>query len=239
MVRKALLIGGHDIGRNAPSNGVVADLVAWRRFLTSPIGGNWHDNEIDEITSGDRLEVLANLFLCCHSDYTLVAFSGHGELVRDKHGFPETIISLHDGEEMSERQLNTGADRCMTVLDCCRRYPPTEKIAMNSLNESVKWANYLDTRAKYERLLNQSEKGYVRVYGAGEDRAAADEYSFTRAMIDAAKESIGGYADGVIPINEAVRLAKSKLPPQQSPVYNGGRRIGHFPFAVNSLSRNR
>lgn len=233
MRRKAIIIGGNDNNNDAPSCGVVADVTAWERFLHASLGGAWLNSEIVTILDPSRAEVLDAIRLAGDSDFALVTFSGHGYVTKDNYGFTETRLYLSGNEEISERDMNTGSHWCLAIFDCCRRFdieaPP---IDVNFANEALTSTGANVARQIYENAIERCEKGYVKVYSAGLHQMAQDEDSFTRAMIDCAKENIDRKQDGILRINEAVELAKRKLTRQQVPEYRGGRRLGHLPFAI-------
>ena len=72
------------------------------------------------------------------------------------------------------------------------------------------------------------------MFAADVEESADDDRSFSRILMDVAKEQVSSCEDGVLRINEAVRLADSEMEPQYNPVYMGGRRLHHFPFAVSA-----
>ena len=233
MERKAIIIGGYDHEKNVPSIGVSQDIAAWRSFLSSPLGGSWRHDEINVIANADAAAVANSVEDASSADYAFVCFSGHGYLTKDKHGFNETKLILRDGVEISERDLNTGRSWCMAIFDCCRKMESEEPAAsLESLKESFALRPANEARAIYEQALRRCEKGYVRVYSADVDEGAEDYYSFTRALIDSATDMVREIQEEVLRVDKAVESARPKLGPKQNPVYVGGRRLAHFPFAV-------
>lgn len=243
--RRAILIGGDDVEsepyRRTPSQGVKADIRAWKEFLLSDLGGDWEDNEILELTDVTADDVKVAVGDAGHSDFSLVAFSGHGSLRKDKWGFDETIMVLKDGQAISERELNTGSPWCVAIMDCCRNHPEGAQTATGFSKKAQMESLRASTRELYDEAILRSERGFVKVYSADVGQSAADKNSFTRHLIETAEEEIGNCSDGILTFRDAVRLTAPKMQPlvdedgllkQWNPVYDGGRRRGHFPFAV-------
>jgi len=230
MKRQAYLIGGNYRNTDDWLPGVIADISAWKEFLMSPHGGSWEKDEIWDLSELSPEDIRAALQTGRAVDYSLVCFSGHGYLTQDQWGFGLTMVWVDDVNKMSERELNPGSPWTMMILDCCRKREEKEKIAL--ANEARRMHYWHNTRAFFEKELLKCEKGLVKVYAADEEEGADDERSFSRVLMEVAQHAIAHYSDGVLPINHAVALAKDEMPPQQNPVYRGGRRLHHFPFAV-------
>ncbi len=230
MKRRAFLIGGDYKKPGDYLSGISADIAAWKQYLMSSYGGCWTGDEIVDLSGGSKEYISAVLQAGGMVDYSLVCFSGHGYLAKDKCGFSVTKVWINDVVEMSERELNPGSPWAMMLLDCCRKGPEHEKIAFanDSLNRSLQ----CNTRTMFDNELLKCERGLVTVYAADEGEGAADERSFSRVLMGVSKDKVGSSTNGVLHIDEAVRLASEEMPPQQNPVYRGGRRLHHFPFAV-------
>ena len=166
----------------------------------------------------------------------MILFSGHGDVVKDRLGFPRTHIYLNDYEAVSELEMNPKNPRVTMILDCCRRERKIIGESMEKFATDEFLLNGVDTRQSYEAAIAECETGCVKVYAAALGQQAADEDSFTRTMLACAKEYyVKGMPSNVLTVKDAVELANAELPPQQTPVYNGGRRLHHFPFAVHPL----
>lgn len=230
MQRRAFLIGGNYRDPANVLSGVSADVEAWKHYLMSPHGGSWVSDEIVDMSGWDKTLVATELQIGRAVDYALVCFSGHGHLAKDRFGFSVTMAMLNDSEEMSERDLNPGSPWTMMIFDCCRKREEPIKVAF--ANDALINKSWHDTRAVFDRELLNCEKGLVKVFAADVEESASDERSFSRILMDVARRQVGDCNDGILRINEAVRLADVEMPPQQNPVYMGGRRLHHFPFAV-------
>ena len=232
MQRRAFLIGGDYKDPDNALPGVRVDILAWKRFLMSSTGGSWYENEIMDLSGQSKAQILEALHGGRSIDYSLVCFSGHGYLAKDRFGFSMTMTLINDAMEMSERELNPASPWTMMVFDCCRKGADNEKVAFSkeARNMSYQW----NTRPLFEGELLKCERGLVKVFAADEGQAADDDRSFSRVLIEVAKGMVGACQDGILRINDAVRYAQAEMPLQQTPVYMGGRRLHHFPFAVKT-----
>ncbi len=246
MKRKALLIGPNF--QDLP--GVIADMNAWKLFLTSPCGGAWGESEICDtrkvITEGlltwNKLKPLVQDTFT--ADDIFIAFSGHGGTYRqkeDKYGLPVTYMYLNDQECVPEYYFvpKEYGKRCTIILDCCRKRDegiPLTKVA-SAISESALLLAKAMARKCFDDALEVCEYGLTRIYSTKLNEAAADIHSFTRCMISGAKLIMSTVPEQrVLNLKEAVDVAKEELKENnemQIPVYNAGRRRYHFPFAVN------
>ena len=234
MTRHAYLVGGQ---YRKSLSGVSLDIAAWKNYLLSAIGGSWYADEIEDLSGVDSSVILEEIARGAQYDYTVVCFAGHGGVMQDGLGFYRTYLYINDDELLCENDLNPGSARAMLFLDNCRTkiVPELVNAAMNSLREHFSQCN---TRPIYEREILRAELGCATVYSAGLNQAAADNPSFTRTLIATAQNNNWSNwtgDDGVLRINDAVRLCAEVMPPQQVPEYNGGRRLRHFPFAIKPL----
>lgn len=230
MQKRAFLIGGNYQRPDNSLSGVGSDISAWKQYLMSPYGGSWAEDEILDLSGRSKDNIVSMLQVGRTIDYSLVCFSGHGYLTKDRFGFNMTMTLIDDVVAMSERELNPGSPWCMQILDCCRRDPENEKVGV--CDEAIDMSHQHDTRILFENELLKCERGLVKVFAADEGQAAADKKSFSRTLIEIARSAVETCQDGILRINDAVRFAQTEMPPQQTPVYMGGRRLHHFPFAV-------
>ena len=246
MRRLALLIGPGF--QELP--GVKRDMMAWHAFLASPHGGAWNDTEImdtselipnGQLTWNNLAPIVQNAF---EADYIFIAFSGHGgtyQTTTDQYGFPETYVYLNDRECISERQFFPRAygKRCTILLDCCRT--PDMNIPMLKTASQVKASTrpYSAALAKkrFCEELEQCEYGIVHIYSTKPGEAAVDVSSFTRCLITGTKYALSQSRETkILSWKDAVSIGSAvlnQLGETQQPVYNAGRRLHHFPFAVN------
>lgn len=191
MKRRAILI----FNDGGPSNylpGVKIDKADYLKFLRSPEGGAWEDNEIMVYDNNcDRVSLLAYINLYRQSEqtgYWLIIFSGHGYT----NGNDETILELSPGKECSVNEIKavTNNARRLLIADSCRS-------VIRAITDSLKRERKLfsDTTSGYtyrqrckDLYMNQLEKVYRDSFNA----AFAAEYNQCANDDD----SIGGYYSG-------------------------------------------
>ena len=186
MKRYAFLLGNTD-----GLEGVKKDMIRFKSFLQSGVGGAWEQNEIccrcnlnyDEVTS--IVETIRNK--CCN--YVIVYFSGHGEMKRS------TKLCLNaSGEVLDEEEIFGLASRQLSIYDCCRVSPGIDKTAMNfTLNESVE--SYLTRRNMYrnrfDSLIEEASEQNIRLYACMPGRYANETNDgglYTQHLLDVAKQ---------------------------------------------------
>lgn len=214
-----------------PIKGVDADIAAWKAFLSSAVGGGWTSGEIEDLSGWSR----ENLLDYCHSgvasDYSLVCFSGHGFVAKDDLDFDVTHLKLNDSEIVAEWELYPRGERGLMILDCCRM-PRELSVWKMPLEESSSW-DLESSRKMFNQCMMHCEKGVSTVYAVNVNQQAEDDPSFTRAMLDTAVQMASTALTAVVRVNEAVERVKGNMSLRKSPLYEGGRRVGHFPIAVN------
>ncbi len=125
MTRKAILIAGGD----DPQIGAEEDVLRFRRFLSSKIGGAWNDDGIEiEFFINPISRQLVDPFLeAAEADYAFILFSGHGNHPPYSLNPLLTRLALADSE-MPAGELNPQNGKCLIVVDACRvfaRMPST------------------------------------------------------------------------------------------------------------------
>ena len=234
MKRKAILLAASPV--NDPIPGVFADLEAFHKFLKSNAGGAWSSSEIVCADDPTRDQIIAAVLEAKAVDYSLVYFAGHGDTVKTDLPWKETRMYLGTGQTVTEREINSGSPRCTLIMDCCRRTPELDEGKL--LVKSAMLLEHGEGGGEYRNLYQQSlmtaESGLVKVFSTKVGAAAADEHSFTQHLLnEAANWSVKNR--GVLHLGDAVDLAKASMKrvnPQQEPEYRGGRRLRHYPFAV-------
>lgn len=207
----------------------------WRAFIKSPAGGMWYEDEIISPlpTASDVLEAVDSV---AHSDYSLVVFIGHGAMVKEGRPWKETRIEVNEKETLlADRQLNTGTLRLTLVLDCCRDLLwPTPSGNFSGIEPFVPTGiNSIVFREVFEANLLQAEQGITKIYSADENNS-----SFSQFLIDGACEWCKHHKhESVLSWSDAVAVGQKKMEAEnvsarQGFVYQGGRRLRHFPMAI-------
>lgn len=230
MKRTAILVGA----KSGDATGVQHDLNHWHSFLVSPIGGAWLDRQEIHILSNPSESNITDLVrLSASDDYVVVVFLGHGELRKDRLGFPETFISLPGLGSISERELNPRNDRCSIFIDLGRN--ALARMASATQSQKSDENRLPRSRELFDSEIAKSEKGCVKIYAENLSPEAQPENSFSATLINQSIEwAQRDY--GTLDLHRAMALTcdqfkRSHLP--QGPRYQGGRRLRHFPFAVN------
>lgn len=220
--------------------GAKADAKAWNTFLQNPTGGSWFTSEITTVASPTKSWLDRKLVeMRDNADIAFIAFSGHG-FHRRVSTIDASFICINDKDDYKVSDLNCGVDRVMIIADTCRGIEPvTEQYSVNaSLRKSARAK--VSTRARYEKAFQQAEKGAIFLYACDIDESAGDDEVkggyFSSSLIRTTTEwastaSLGGVRDARKAFDEAYAFTNA-LAPQQHPVYNGGRRMRHFPFGV-------
>ena len=234
MKRLAFLIGGTYRASANRLSSVEEDIRAWRKFLVSPCGGSWKDCEIVDLSGKARNVIAAEIRRGGDADYSLVCFSGRGRLVKDRFGFSTTKLFVNDLDEMMEDECNPGSPWCTMVFDCSHKCPARERAAFAGKMPGV--SSPEDARVRFEEEVLKCETGLVVVRAADAGGTVEDKRSFSRTLM-AVAQNPDNYSGGFLRIDQAVRLAGNAMPKRHAPVYEGGRRVRHFPFALLPADR--
>lgn len=227
--RHALVIECSEIVGQDKLPGAQRDAIAWREFLLSDRGGAWRRDEITVLNNPTRQNVLSRLGLM-NEGYGFVTFSGHGFVS----GATNETMACLQGGNISEFELTPACPRATVVLDSCRGVlAVTFAEALTALHKRA--ADNTRYRDLFDTALEIAEKGACTLYGCAFEQAAQESSAggdFTQALIRAGENWAG---PGVFSLRNAFDQAekvvrgKSK---QQTPVSKLGRRLYHFPFAV-------
>ncbi len=234
MKRKAILFAASPETNSIP--GVFSDLTAIYSFLRSNPGGSWEPKEISLDEDPTRDNILKSVREAKDAEYTLVYFAGHGEVVKTELPWGETQMHLSSGQTISERDINSGSPRCTLIMDCCRRTPEQDEAEL--LIKTSMLLEHGEGGAEFRNLylnsLAAAESGLVKIFATNIGGSAADTHSFTQHLLN--ETNIWASKNrGILHLGDAVELARNSMKrenPQQQPEYRGGRRLRHFPFAV-------
>lgn len=218
-----------------PSNaaGALQDLKLWHSFLISPVGGAWLDRKEIHVLPGPSKEDILNLVRPAISDdYVIVVVFGHGELRKDRLGFPETFISLNGSEAISERELNPRNERCTIFIDLGRNEAGNSiAIPSHGLDE----IRLSRCRESFDSEIVKAETGCAKVQAANLNSESPHKTSFSATLID---QSIqwAQRDHGTLNLHQAISLTSevfNRTPLLKGPRLQAGRRLHQFPFAVN------
>lgn len=233
MRRKALIIGANL--KSDPLPGVPRDVSDWYDFLTSYSGGAWEQAEIIKLKNPSREDVLWATAALEGVDYAMSIFLGHGYVKNDDMGIPVTYMNLKDDGVISERELNPGTKKYLSLIDCCRKYEEIhEAINFSKAASLEEQYDRAQIRQAFERAIFQAEDGWVRFYAADLNQSAADAVSFSNVLIKNAF-NWSRRNSGILDSRECGELLSQRfaeINPQQTPVHHAGRRLNYFPMAV-------
>jgi hypothetical protein len=176
MSRFAILIASPDGGADALP-GPPHDIARLRAFLTSPIGGAWHDvpEEIRAVTHPTVDQLTALIEEANQRDYAVVVFSGHGS-----HVGGNTRLSLSVSHQILAEDLAAQiTTRATLVIDACRVPPQPPHLVM----EIAEWEELLaegaheiaDYRALFEQEFHKVPVSSVTtLYACRVGETAAD-----------------------------------------------------------------
>ncbi|KAJ3060727.1 hypothetical protein HK102_009378, partial [Quaeritorhiza haematococci] len=244
MRRKAILIEAGCVKDCQDIPGPLVDVALYKRWLLSDHGGAWEEEEIQVLNCPGPASVQAWVKAASFADYALVAFSGHGHHVKNTAtNREETRVILRGGEEFSVGDLNPNNARCTLIVDACR------EVTTIHLLESVKAARAAYVRSAgnvrqrhrdaFDAAVQACGEGTIRLYSCSVGQIAGDTQDggvFTFGLIDGAESwATRTSITAELPINRAFEIAKSYTlgqRPRQAPMYEGDRRLRHFPFGV-------
>jgi hypothetical protein len=245
MKKQAVIIVTPNLPGHTKLPGATKDADTWSSFLQSPEGGAWNEGEIKVLSdsSNDHIKLVLELQALKELDYAFLAFSGHGhyKVLPDKTTETQMLISAND--YLTERTYTVRAKRELVIMDSCREY------GGEVITEVVKAANFSNARmiraedrfAKaremFEKAVSQSPEGRTLVYSCSLNQTAGDKFSFTRFLIsDAERLAAECKLVQTMSVKDAFDAAATKTLKDnypQKPVYEGGRRLTHYPFSVS------
>jgi hypothetical protein len=156
MDRYALLIDGSNINGEKHLPGAEKDVAAMREYLMSPVGGSWHDDEI-EIINQKPLKLIKLKLICHDKDFCLVYFSGHGS--EEEKGVP--TVCLNDNEkDVPVQALHPIGEYGIVITDCCRGNGQ-ETLNENVGNENFAIRTACDVNEASRDLWDRALKKYI------------------------------------------------------------------------------
>lgn len=163
------------IGNSGGLEGVKIDLVEWKKFLISPIGGAWEHDEIEMIMNPRRSELLSHINELRKTkayDFAIVVYSGHGGYDR------QTILEINELEEtIDETDLYSIAPRQISVFDCCRclvdRHEPINE-SQRTFSSGGPLSNLQMIRNAYNQRIMQAIPQQICLYACRIGETALD-----------------------------------------------------------------
>lgn len=238
MRREAWILEAAYLGTDAALAGAAQDTTQATDFLMSPLGGAWRRDEImrvSDVTAQD-LEALRTQ---CSADYLFVLFAGHGSERRDVYGDICPHALLADGRHAPYYAFKPASvRRSLAILDHCRGLELLREDATMRGYIKLSFSDYAvaSSRQAFDSAASRMEEGAVYVFSADFNQAASDRPSFTAHMMRGAAAWSDTSPTGIVwDAREAATYGAQVLRQRgavQNPVYDGGRRLRHPPFAV-------
>lgn len=198
MKRSALLIGN-----TGGLEGIGVDIERTASFLKSSLGGQWRDSEITKLFDPARKQVDEALHRIRgeRADYLFFLFTGHGC------HYGQTELSLNDHEKLHESELNSLADRQLSIFDCCRVERQVIHKAFDA--RAVTLESVETTRQRYESRIMQAAKQHAKLYACsvGEFSYDSPQGAIYLANLLGAAASV---ASGHVTVEEAHSVARAK-----------------------------
>lgn len=244
ITRKAILIGSPSVKPELP--GVKIDIEDIKKFLLSNEGGAWKSSEIFTLIDPSINLVNAHIALAKDADYVFITCSGHGEHQVGQ-SLSETVMHLNEKETIPIVSINPKNKRHLVIVDVCRNLVRIDraklfaesKFAKGIALDSAKMV--IDYRKVFDDAVMNTAEGRIVAYSCDINQSAGDDGSggvFTQALLNAPKRfSPTNNSYGIVNISQAFDVAKEvtyRENAPQSPVFNAGRRMNFFPFAIVS-----
>ena len=255
MIRRAILIGNNS-GHSAPTvlKGVDKDLINYRNYLKSGIGGGWlTESEVVILHNCSKREILSTI-RNCYADYSFVVFSGHGFINSNDN---LTYICTSDGY-LSEYDLKTRMSKQTLILDCCREISVMENFTGDVAQSFEKggrtalasvYRTIINARQKFDLALANSSEGMFTGYACLTDQFSGDYPNsggvFSSALITAgmqfgSKDNYNTWLPVRAAFKNAAKIMSSDPFSPQNPdymTYPATMQLTH-PFALtNKLQR--
>lgn len=222
MKRRSILIS------TFPDNAIVN---FWGQFLRSSAGGSWNESELVITQGATRTEIKAEIEAAKETDYTLIVFIGHGQIVKTDLPWNEMQIILRNNDILLERDLNSGSPRCTMIFDCCQN--TSNETALNIPKSQIA-PSPSKSRELYEQSLQSAESGIVKIYATGAFPSSPVHASFSQTLLQGAFIWAENNK-GVLSLQAGSKDILGSLLDSNNDLkfeYHGGRRMRHFPLAI-------
>jgi hypothetical protein len=237
MIRKALIIGSPDEGKNHLP-GVLQDMKNWRAYLSSIKGGAWNLDEITTIESPSPSALRIAVARLDSADYAFVTFSGHGRALPTG----QTFIGITSRDEVDSSSLISRALRQTVVVDCCRSFPEQEVAKSFTEARNMAMDSYVDREAyrrAFDNYLRTCDFGQIILHSCSPNETAGESEQrggyYSSSLIQAGAQSNLSTL-GVLTVKEAHWKAQaaveSRTRGRQNPTGEFPRSKNIFPFAV-------
>lgn len=239
--RQAILIGAPSVKPELP--GVTVDINDIKRLLLSNKGGAWRADEIVILSDPSSAAVHAQIESARYKDYVFITCSGHGEHRVGK-GLDETVMYVKENETVAINSINPKNKRHLVIVDICRNLVKIKKMeetraAMEAFSKSAA-KSLINYRKIFDDAVMENPEGRIVAYSCDINQSAGDDGQggvFTQELLAAPKyfSPTNNNRYGIVNISQAFEQAKKRTYEKnapQSPVFNAGRRMNFYPFAI-------
>lgn len=238
--RQAILIGAPSVKPELP--GVNIDMDDIKQFLLSNVGGAWRTDEIVTLSDPSAARVYAQIEAARYKDYVFITCSGHGEHRVGK-GLDETVMYVKENETVSISRINPQNKRHLVIVDVCRnlvriKEGVEKRASMEAFTESATIP--VDYRKIFDDAVMNNPEGRIVAYSCDINQSAGDDGKggvFTQELLSAPQyfSPTNNNRYGIVNISQAFEQAQKmtyKKNAPQKPVFNAGRRMHFYPFAI-------
>lgn len=239
MKRRALIIYCDDT-ESGKLEGPSKDNDNFREYLTTSLGGNWHNKEILSLRNPSSVSVTKAVKEFLNgADYTFIIFTGHGYINTDNN---RQYIELSD-TDVSIFNLRTTAKRQTLIIDACRGFFSRTAHLLKGFGQQFEsFVGKPDSRKMFDNAVLRAEEGWTVLYAASKNQTALDTFRGAAYLLSLLKvaENWGDIdkKHNILPINVTHSRAKTYLSQNfetiQVPAKNAEKRITYFPFAVKA-----
>ena len=256
MQRKAIIIESSNIKGESYLPGAAVDASNWKNFLSSDLGGNWLESEIESYSNPSSITIQRLLRDAASGDYTFVVFSGHGA---------EGTVCLNDYEHNSPiAGLTPLSTKGTLILDTCRGSDGGERYSfpsmatksayvalansesrsvMTAMNERVEnFSNIQDIispRSLWHGYLEKASIGKVKMQSCAKGQSAGEDVNsggyYTSLLMQSANKwySLAKSMEQHT-THDAHSYARDNMPNKQRPEYTSSpvSAFREFPFAI-------
>lgn len=222
-----------------------------KAFLRSPMGGLWHENEIETLRSPALTVLRGKIETLKWNDYSFISFAGHGFYSNQRRS---TIVQLNAHETLDSLDLRIGATKHTLILDCCRKREDETRIlkatfegfAMDAAKRQS--LNPRECREFFDKTISNCATGLVVMNACSIDETAGEQKAsggyYTSSLLDVAYE----WADKRLHDtnlsqnyrtlstqschDQAAKRVEQLSGGRQTPSFDGPRVEKKFPFAI-------
>jgi len=232
------------IGDTSDLQGVSVDICSYYDFFTSPVGGNWCNDEIEILESPTKRQLFKRIDEIDNADYDYVItiFSGHGMEVDD-----DIVLTINgEGEDIVLDDLTNLSEKQLLIIDCCRVSYALQPVDLTSItSETTAFSMSRDPiRKAYEECIEKAMPQEVILFACNEGETSTDTVdentrSYSQHLLDATQEALAGTRSPFISVNRAHSWAAALMREnpfvRQRPQIQCSCRPRHLrlPWAVN------